>query len=742
MKSLLKKTFFSINRRYIKDSERKELLDLAMSYCVQAFKDLLQKHGNDQRNDNEILTLLIEIFKVHKKLKNVSQKESPFSGVLVETYKSYAEGKVWLQEHFNYLDSANKFCVCLMNGMKNQEKQQQLTGVRQSLEELGMKNLGASLSKFSTFNSSGMGAAVTVGAAGAAIAAGAAGPVGVVAQGNQTPTGGKSPAVVTKVPVLSTPVPVITPTTMITTMASSTPITSTTNTTTITPVMSRPRGRPPGSRNSATKTTSDVAKNAAMQQKLMASILQPFAGSLSNLELITSQLDPKVKVTVLSLLAEPQFMQTLAMFPDPTSRNTLLREYFTFSNASNIPQLVDGFNTVFNYLASALQPQASMANVLPVQTKVPKQDKTTTVPKSSTASMSIFPTTSKPHPSLTTSPSKPSVSPSISATITPVPTSQSLLKSGASTVISVGSGQLTITPSISITPNATKPTSVLPQMPAPSFSVQKPTQPKARRSTGDKPTKASQKAQRLSLGSNYPELPPIAVENLPKSLSIIPSPSSFAPTSNPSALSPINVGLLANKPAKVPKPKKKSFDGNKTAAQTKNQARQMAGIDPNILKKSLTNQQLQQLNPLMSQMSQINQYNYLSHYQQFLSGVPPTTLTLPKASKSKTSTVTAAGAQQPKGGIKVKQLDQLQGRSTTKANEKAQKSKQQPFSAPNVTANVKNPPVSRSPTVLNAYGTTISSITQSIPTSFTPLSTTAPTTASTAANASANLQFR
>lgn len=293
----------SLARRYIKDSERKDLLDNAMTFCVQAFKDLLKKHGIDQRNDNEILTLLVEIFKAHKKLKNVSQKESPFSNVLVDTYKLYADGKVWLQENFNYLDSANKFCVCLMNGMKNQEKQQQLTGVRQTLEELGIKNLGSSLSKINTSFPT------------------------TVTTGNQTPTGGKSPAVTTKA-IISTPiVSVNTPVSVITTIANSTPITSTTSTTTVTPVMSmsRPRGRPPGSKNAATKTTSDLSKNAAMQQKLMASILQPFAGSLSNLELITSQLDPSVKVTVLALLAEPQFMKTLAMFPDPTSRNTLLR---------------------------------------------------------------------------------------------------------------------------------------------------------------------------------------------------------------------------------------------------------------------------------------------------------------------------------------------------------------------------------------------------------------------------------
>lgn len=411
------------------------------------------------------------------------------------------------------------------------------------------------------------------------------------------------------------------------------------------------------------------------------------------------------------------------------------REYFTYSNSPNVQQLIDGFNIVFNYLASALQPQTSMANIMPVPMKTAKLDKAPTQSKSSSSTMSIFPTANKPHPSLTTSPSKPSVvSPSISTTITPVPSSQSLLKS-ASTVISVGSGQLTITPSISITPNPpTKPTSVLPQMPAPSFNIQKPMQPKVRRSTGDKPTKASQKIQRLSQGSNiFSDLPPITVENLPKSLSIIPS-SSFVPT-KPGAISPINIGALTNKPVKVPKPKKKSIDGNKNAAQAKKLTPQMTGIDPNLLKKSLTSQQLQSLNPLMSQ------YNYLSHYQQFLTGVPTTTLQLPKPQKSKTSTVTSAGTQQQKAAIKVKQLDQLQGRAT-KVNEKlAPKSKQQPFSTPNIAANsMKNPPVAKSPTVLNAYGTTISSIThgaQSIPTSFSSLPT-----AAAAANLPGSLQIR
>lgn len=668
-----------------------------MSFCVQAFKESLKKHGVEQRNDNEILTLLIEIYKAHKKLKNVSQKESPFSGVMVDTYKSYAEGKVWLQENVNYLDSANKFCNCITNGLKYQDKQQQLTGQRQTLEELGMKNLGPSLSKITTSFPT----------------------TSVATTGNQTPTGGKSPAITKPVTPQQIVVSVNTTTitTPTTTICASTPSTTPT-TTTVTAVPSRPRGRPPGSKNSFSKAQADATKNAAMQQKVMSSLLQPITGSYG-LEMITSQLDPSVKMTVLALLTEPKFMQTLADFPDPAGRNTLLREYFKISNFPNIPQLVDGFNSVFNYLAMALQQQTSLAGLIPSQLKPPKAEKSTTAPKltSTSNSMSIFPTTNKPHSSLTTSPSK--SSPLMPATITPVSSSSSLLKSGASTVISVGSGQLTITPSISITPNPTKPTSVLPQMPAPSFIIQKPTfKPKVRRSAGDKSTKASQKAQRLSQGSNsiFPDLPPISVENLPKSLSIIPTSNSFIPSK------PITVELPVGGPMKRPKPKKKSIDGNKNVTSQSKKMTQINGaIDPNLLKKSLAN-------PLM------NQYDFLSHYERFLTIVPPT-LSLPKNQKTKTSTVTSATVPKPKATIKVKQLDQLQAQKTSKLNEKlAQKSKQPSFQAPNI---AKNPPISSS-SVLNAYGTTISSIphpSQTISTSFSPL----PTVAS---NLSANLQIR
>lgn len=728
-------------RRNIKDTERKELLDNAMSFCVQSFKNLLQKYG-EQRNDNEILTLIIEIFKAHKKIRNVSQKESPFSNVLVDTFKLYAEGKVWLQENVNHLDRANKFCVSLTNSLKNQEKQQQLTGSRQTLEELALRHLSSSISRansmFSapinpntnpttnTNTNTNTNANVSIANVNPNINLNTnvmitanANNINVSA-GNQTPTGGRSPAILK---VATSSVTSITTTTSNTTAPIATPITTTMTATAAVTAPTGRRGRPPGSKNSTTK--SDASKSAAMQQKLMASILQPLAGSLSSLDLITAHLEPSVKSTVLALIAEPKFMKTLAMFPDPTSRNTLLQEYFSISNFPNVQQLIDGFNSVFNYLATILQPQtSSLASLLQPQMKAPKAEKAPSVPKSST--MSIFPTTSKPHPSLSTSPSKPNVNTSISATITPVPSS-SLLKSGASTVISVGSGQLTITPSISITPNPTKLTPALPQMPAPSFNIQKTTQPKARRSTGEKTTKASQKMQRLSQGA-YRELTPISIENLPKSLSIIPSPNAFGAkselTQNPL---PINVDLFTNKPAKQTKSKKKSIDGNK--AQLK-----MPTIDPNLFNKSMA-AQLNPLNPLMSQ------YNFLSHYEQFLSSVPAASLQLPKPSKSKqTNTVTSGAAiPQQKASIKVKQLDQLQARKNPpKVKETSVPKSKQTFTTPNMSKAAKNPPSARSPAVLNAYGTTISSVpipSQTIPSSY-------PTMPTTASNLATNLQIR
>lgn len=363
------------DKRYIKDSERKDLLEMATAYCVQSFKDLLRKHSIEQRNDNELLSLIIEIFKALKKMKNVSLKESPFSGVLVDTYKAYAEGKVWLQENVNYLESANKFCVSLTNSLKNQEKQQQLTGQRQTLEELGMKNLAPSLSKASAVMAAGVSPMAAQPTSSAALMTPpqpvpVSAVVASVIGGSQIRTvppviSLESSAVVTTISTLTPST--APPPTMSTSTAPATnvhaqsmaPANATNPTNPMT--TSRPRGRPPGSKNQTSKA---AEKNAALQQqKMMASMLQP-TGALPNLEMIAKLLDPTVSSIVMALLAEPNFMKTLSMFPDQNSRTTLLREYFTISKYPNTQQLIDGFNTVYNCLVVALQQQTSAASLM------------------------------------------------------------------------------------------------------------------------------------------------------------------------------------------------------------------------------------------------------------------------------------------------------------------------------------------------------------------------------------------
>lgn len=109
----------------------------------------MKRHSIDKPDDSEMLTLIVEIYKAHKKcFKSVVQKDSPFSGVLVEAYKAYIQGKVdWLPETVNYIELATKLCAYEINAKKNQDKQQQPTGKRHSLDELGFGGLAASLSK-------------------------------------------------------------------------------------------------------------------------------------------------------------------------------------------------------------------------------------------------------------------------------------------------------------------------------------------------------------------------------------------------------------------------------------------------------------------------------------------------------------------------------------------------------------------------------------------------------------------
>lgn len=116
---------FNLFRKYLKDAERKELLQQAISFCIQTIKILLKKFTNcDDKNDKEFLTLLIDIYKAYRQCnKHLVQKEAMFASLLVDSYKMYVCGNVELPENINFLDQAIKLCQQEMSNRKNQDKQ-------------------------------------------------------------------------------------------------------------------------------------------------------------------------------------------------------------------------------------------------------------------------------------------------------------------------------------------------------------------------------------------------------------------------------------------------------------------------------------------------------------------------------------------------------------------------------------------------------------------------------------------
>jgi hypothetical protein len=108
-------------RKYLKDAERKELFNQATTLCLQALRNLLKKHV-EEKNDEAVIELMKEIFKNYRKCSKYMQiKESTFSSVLVDTYKSYIElRQVKVPDNANHLDLATKLCLQELNVKKNQ----------------------------------------------------------------------------------------------------------------------------------------------------------------------------------------------------------------------------------------------------------------------------------------------------------------------------------------------------------------------------------------------------------------------------------------------------------------------------------------------------------------------------------------------------------------------------------------------------------------------------------------------
>lgn len=96
-------------------------------------RDIL-KQNMEKRNDVEILNLLIDVYKIHKKcIKHMVEKEMIFSQLLVDVYKFYIEDKVLkMPETTSMLDLAVRLCLHEISARKNQQKQAMNVGAFQN----------------------------------------------------------------------------------------------------------------------------------------------------------------------------------------------------------------------------------------------------------------------------------------------------------------------------------------------------------------------------------------------------------------------------------------------------------------------------------------------------------------------------------------------------------------------------------------------------------------------------------
>lgn len=110
------------DKKYIKDSECKELLQQTLSCCCQSFRNILRRHTAEKRNDYELVNLIVEVNKMYRKcMKQIPGKEGCFAQVMVDVYKAYVEDKVRKVPE-NVQELAIKFCNYEVNRRKNAEK--------------------------------------------------------------------------------------------------------------------------------------------------------------------------------------------------------------------------------------------------------------------------------------------------------------------------------------------------------------------------------------------------------------------------------------------------------------------------------------------------------------------------------------------------------------------------------------------------------------------------------------------
>ncbi|XP_037928084.1 calcineurin-binding protein cabin-1-like [Teleopsis dalmanni] len=116
------------DKRYIKDFERIELYANCVNYCAQILRKNL-KNNMEQRDDKELLELILDIYRIHKKcVKHMNHKEVLFTKLLVDAYKYYVQDKVEnLPANLNFLDLAIKLCMQELSARKNMGKANTIT---------------------------------------------------------------------------------------------------------------------------------------------------------------------------------------------------------------------------------------------------------------------------------------------------------------------------------------------------------------------------------------------------------------------------------------------------------------------------------------------------------------------------------------------------------------------------------------------------------------------------------------
>ncbi|XP_058446519.1 calcineurin-binding protein cabin-1-like isoform X3 [Malaya genurostris] len=112
------------DKKYLNDWNRNHLFENSLDACINIFYNVM-KSLSVSNNDNELLSLLVNIFKAYRKCAkhiHIQKKEYALSIALVDAYKIFIKNKVNLTDNTNFLDLAIKLCTYELNYRKTLDK--------------------------------------------------------------------------------------------------------------------------------------------------------------------------------------------------------------------------------------------------------------------------------------------------------------------------------------------------------------------------------------------------------------------------------------------------------------------------------------------------------------------------------------------------------------------------------------------------------------------------------------------